>query len=103
MTFLYLEVLPRLAPGVIVHVHDVQFPYDYPRVYPDGAAGPRYFWNEQYLLQAFLALNPDFEVLLAGHFLQRDHPDEFARSFPGLRRGTHRATSSFYMRRVDGG
>lgn len=101
VTFLYLDVLPRLAPGVIVHVHDVHFPYEYPRVYADGRAGPRYFWTEQYLLQAFLALNPQYEVLLAGYFLQHDHADEFVRCFPRLHRGIHRATSSFYMRRAD--
>jgi hypothetical protein len=46
-------------------------------------------------------LNPRFEVLLAGHFLQRDHLEAFARSFPGLRPEAHRVTSSFYMRRAD--
>jgi predicted O-methyltransferase YrrM len=101
VTFLYLEVLPRLAPGVIVHVHDIQFPYEYPRVYADGKGGPRYFWTEQYLLQAFLTLNSQFDVLLAGHFLQRDHLEAFVRSFPGLRPEAHRVTSSFYMRRAD--
>jgi predicted O-methyltransferase YrrM len=101
VTFLYLDVLPRLATGVIVHVHDIQLPYDYPRVYADGKESARYFWTEQYLLQAFLACNPHFEILIAGHFLQHDHADAFARSFPGLRPGSHRVTSSFYMRRVD--
>ena len=98
VTFLYLDVLPRLAPGVIVHVHDIQLPRDYPRVYADGR--PRYFWTEQYLLQAFLACNRRYEVLIAGHYLQHDHVDAFVRSFPGLRPDRHRATSSFYMRCV---
>jgi hypothetical protein len=100
VTFLYLDVLPRLAPGVLVHVHDIQLPYDYPRVYADGESGPRYFWTEQYLLQAFLAGNRHYEVLIAGHFLQRDHPAAFLRTCPGLRGEAHRVTSSFYMRRA---
>jgi hypothetical protein len=103
VTFLYLDVLPRLAPGVIVHIHDIQFPYEYPRVYADGSGGPRYFWTEQYLLQAFLAMNQQFEVLLAGHFLQRDHLEAFMRSFPLLRPDHHRVTSSFYMKRREAG
>lgn len=89
--FLYLDVLPRLKPGVLVHIHDIQLPYEYPRSYP-----PRYFWTEQYLLQAFLAHNPRFEVLLGGYMLQTDHPDVFREVFP--RTAGHRVTSSFYMR-----
>lgn len=100
VNFLYLDVLPHLAPGVIVHVHDIQFPYDYPRVYADPASGARNFWTEQYLLQAFLAMNPCYEVLVGGHFLQRDHGDAFVQCFPQLRSELHRLTSSFYMRRV---
>lgn len=60
VNFLYLEVLPRLAPGVLVHVHDVFFPYEYPR---DWVLRSRRFWSEQYLLQAFLAHNQAFRVL----------------------------------------
>ncbi len=58
---LFLDVLPLLAPGVLVHVHDIFLPREYPRVWieRDGK-----FWAEQYLLQAFLCLNSDFEVVL---------------------------------------
>jgi hypothetical protein len=89
--FLYLDVLPRLKPGVLVHIHDIQLPYEYPRSYP-----PRYFWTEQYLLQSFLTHNARFEVLLGGHMLQTDHPDVFREVFP--RTAGHRVTSSFYTR-----
>ena len=59
----YLEVLPRLKKGVVVHLHDIFLPAEYPRTWVK-----RYyrFWNEQYLLQAFLAFNESFEVLWAG-------------------------------------
>lgn len=49
---LILDVLPRLAPGVVVHVHDVYFPYDHP---PDLLDGRLFFWTESTLLHAFLA------------------------------------------------
>ena len=49
--FEYLELLPTLRPGVIVHVHDIFSPRDYPR---DWLADDVKFWNEQYLLEAFL-------------------------------------------------
>jgi len=54
----YLEILPRLKPGVLVHVHDIFLPADYPR---DAVLNRLWFWSEQYLLQAFLTFNPKFE------------------------------------------
>ena len=51
VVFEYLEVLPRLKPGVLVHVHDIFIPFDYPRKW---IVDEHKFWNEQYLLQAFL-------------------------------------------------
>jgi hypothetical protein len=53
VAFLYLEVLPRLAPGVLVHIHDIFLPFNYPMQWLQR----RYFWNEQYLLHAFLIHN----------------------------------------------
>lgn len=66
-----LDVLPRLRPGVVVHFHDVFLPYEYPRHFSEGLG---LYWSEQYLLQAFLALNDEFEVLLALHALARERP-----------------------------
>lgn len=74
---LFLNVLPTLGDGAIVHVHDVFLPFEYPR---DWIVDQRWNWNEQYLLQAMLQGSTDFEVLWAGHYIQRTFPD-FARSF----------------------
>ena len=76
---LYLEVLPRLAPGVIVHIHDIFTPFNYPRNFIKSS---RFFWNEQYLLQAFLTFNQAFEVLLATHAVFRRYPEEFKQCIP---------------------
>jgi Methyltransferase domain len=76
--FLYTTVLPRLAPGVLVQIHDVFLPYDYP---PDLLANGARDWNEQYIVQAMLALGGGFEVLWPGYFLQRTRAD-FAGNFP---------------------
>lgn len=66
----FLEILPRLKPGVLVHVHDIFLPLEYPKkLVTEGR-----FWDEQYLLQAFLAFNNSFEVLWAGHFMHHKHP-----------------------------
>ena len=55
-----LEVLPRLAPGVVVHLHDIFLPYEYPKVWLEDYG---LYWTEQYLLQAFLAFNSGYEIL----------------------------------------
>ena len=76
---LFLEVIPRLAPGVVVHVHDIFFPFEYPRPW---VMEHRRFWTEQYLLQAFLAFNRGFEVLFANAFMEDLHPGAMKEAFP---------------------
>ncbi|MCC7144511.1 MAG: class I SAM-dependent methyltransferase [Candidatus Eisenbacteria bacterium] len=93
--YLLLEVLPRLRPGVLVHVHDVHLPEAYPRAYFEHH---RWVWNEQYLLQALLSGSTRYEVLLPCWWLHRDHADVFAHAFPQLQGGKYRAGSSFWMR-----
>ena len=79
VNYLFLEILPRLKPGVIVHVHDIYFPTEYPRAW---VMQERRFWTEQYLLQAFLACNADFEVLLCNSHLWRKHRQAVLETFP---------------------
>ena len=60
-TVFFLEILPRLPGGVLVGIHDVFLPYDYPRDYADR------YYSEQYLLAAHLiAGNPALEPVLPG-------------------------------------
>jgi len=90
---LFLEVLPRLKPGVIVHVHDIFFPFDYRR---DWMLEEFRFWTEQYLLQAFLIFNPEFEVLMANSYLNHYYAPDLKAAFPNLRRWIG---GSFWMQR----
>ena len=67
VNYLFFEVLPALQPGVVVHLHDILWPFEYPRNWIlEGRS-----WNEAYLLRAFLQYNDKFEVMLfnawAGH------------------------------------
>ncbi len=64
-----LRVLPVLEKGVYVHVHDIFLPYEYPRFF---FADYALYWAEQYLLQAFLAFNSEFETVCAVHALGRE-------------------------------
>jgi hypothetical protein len=93
VNYLFLEVLPRLVPGVIVHVHDVFLPFEYRR---DWVLDECRFWSEQYLLQAFLTFNSEFEVLMANSYLKHYHEKELKAAFPALDRWEG---GSFWMRR----
>ena len=90
-----LDILPRLAPGVVVHFHDIFLPYEYPRRWLEDFG---LYWAEQYLLQAFLACNADFEVLLAVTALARDRGEAFAELLPAT--VTRRAGAAFWLRRT---
>ena len=79
---LFCEVVPRLAPGVIVHVHDIYLPYEYPRAWVEQL---RWYWAEQYLLQALLIGNPDYEILISAHALWRDRTERLQAAIPHLR------------------
>ena len=93
VNYLFLEVLPRLNPGVIVHVHDIFLPFEYRR---DWVLDEFRFWTEQYLLQAFLTFNSEFEVLLANYFLSHYHAGPPSSCFSGSPRWIG---GSFWMRR----
>ena len=74
--FLYLEVLPALNVGVVTHIHDIPYPYNFP--YPPelwifGQDWPM-FWNEAMVLQAFLAFNKNFKISLSTPLIR--HFDE---------------------------
>ncbi len=79
VNFLFLEVLPRLKPGVIIHIHDIFLPFEYPR---NWVIEQRRFWTEQYLLHAFLAYNSEFEVLVSSGYLKAYHLEELKAIFP---------------------
>ena len=93
-----LGVLPVLAPGVFVHFNDIYLPWEYPREF---VIDRRFFWAEQYLLQAFLVFNEEFEILFSTHALDRRRRDALAELVPDalgarpaalwLRRTEHRA------------
>lgn len=93
VNYLFLEVLPRLKPGVIVHVHDIFLPFEYRR---DWVLDEFRFWAEQYLLQAFLTFNSEFEVLLANSYLHHHHRSDLKMAYPSL---TSWGGGSFWMRR----
>src|SRR5215213_6562039 len=66
----FFEILPRIARGVWIHVHDIFFPGDYPA---EWLLSRRLALNEQYFLEAFLSFNREFRIALSNHWLCLDH------------------------------
>lgn len=63
------EILPRLKPGVLVHFHDIVWPFEYPEEWvTQGIA-----WNEAYFLHAFLQFNKEFEIMLWGNYVVMEY------------------------------
>ncbi|WP_107039223.1 class I SAM-dependent methyltransferase [Brumimicrobium mesophilum] len=63
----YMEILPKLKKGVIVHIHDIYLPYDYPQFMCDR------FYTEQYGLAMFMLANPEkYNTILPNYFISED-------------------------------
>ncbi len=75
----YLEILPRLNKGVVIHIHDIFMPSEYPKQW---VLQQHIFWSEQYLLQAFLSFNDSFEVIWASSYMSINHKDKLESIFP---------------------
>ncbi len=75
---IFFDVLPKLKPGVLIHFHDVFYPFEYPErwLLEVGAA-----WNEDYLLRAFLQYNDSFEILFFNDYMTRFHNTAVQQAF----------------------
>jgi hypothetical protein len=107
--YLFLEVLPALAAGVHIHVHDIPFPFNVP--YPaefwtlrEHRRSPRWpiYWTEAMLLQAFLAFNPAFEIDLSCPLLRHFEPEYLPSRVPFYRPISEEPNtfSSIWLRKV---
>lgn len=79
VSYLFLEVLPKLKKGVLVHIHDIFFPFDYPKKW---VIKEHRFWTEQYLLQAFLMFNNEFKVIYSNSYMGYKHIKDVKKTFP---------------------
>ncbi len=80
VTYLFSEVLPRLKPGVLVHVHDIFLPDPYPQ---HLVTQKHQFWNEQFILQAYLTGHTTARIIFANHYMVTRYPDAVQAAFPG--------------------
>ncbi len=88
-----LDLLPLVAPGVLVHFHDIFLPGDYSR----GHIANAHYWNEQYLLQAFLIGNSGWEVVVGAQGIARHAPERLAAVIPSFGPGV--SPAAFWIRR----
>lgn len=94
--FEYLELLPTLAPGVIVHVHDIFSPKNY---LEQWLVSDIKFWNEQYLLEAFLTHNQNWKIIGALNFLHHHHYDALRTVAPKVQPECE--PGSFYLQKIN--
>ena len=92
-----LEILPVLREGVNIHIHDIFTPREYLKEF---LVTQKFLWNEQYLLEAFLSCNRDFEIVAALNYLKHEAFYDLQRVAPFLT--TDREPGSIYIKRVGG-
>lgn len=98
VVFLLQDVLPRLADGVVVHIHDIFLPWDYPLDWVlTGRA-----WNEQYAVRAFLTFNSAFEIVLGVAWMSHFRSNVLASALPGFPQDYQDGGGSLWIQRTSG-
>ena len=95
LLFIYFQILPILQKGVLIHIHDIFTPRHYPQ---EWLTKKMRFWNEQYLLEAFLYNNSEFKILFALNHLVKTNFEAAKETLVHLK--TDSEPSSFWMERV---
>jgi hypothetical protein len=90
---LIFDVLPDVPRGVFVHVHDIFYPFEYPKDWVYEGRG----WNEAYILRAYLQANAGYRIRLWNSHLATFHRAEVARLLPNWDRNPG---SSIWLERV---
>ncbi|WP_379138005.1 class I SAM-dependent methyltransferase [Paenibacillus sp. sgz500958] len=94
VNYLFFEILPRLKKGVYIHLHDIFYPFEYPRQWiMDGM-----IWNELYLLRAFLQNNKKYSIQFFQNMMEQKYQEIFKSQWP-MREHYH--GGSFWMRKLD--
>lgn len=71
VNYLFFNILPQLNPGVLIHFHDIRWPFEYPR----GTTEMGIAWNEAYFLRAFLMFNGQFKIHFFNSYMAEYHED----------------------------
>lgn len=75
VNYLFFEILPILNPGVYVHIHDIFYPFEYPEQW---VLGEKRFWNEDYLIRAFLTFNDTYEIVFFNDYFSKKYRNMYS-------------------------
>jgi len=93
-----LCIVPQLKVGALVHWHDIMIPTEYPRARIESA---NQFWNESYIVHAFMLHNKSFAIRWAAKYMQLHHPEQLREAFPFfVPEDPNEQLSSFWVERV---
>jgi hypothetical protein len=90
------RILPVLNSGVLIHIHDIPYPFEYPSQWIDKENRS---WNEAYLLRAFLQYNRAFKIIYFSHYMVRRHQDLILEQLPEVMRN---GGASIWLKKVSG-
>lgn len=93
VNWLFFQVLPRLKPGVIIHIHDIHFPFEY----IDSWLNEGRSWNELYMLRSFLSYNNAFQIVFFNSWVWQKHPEIVDRYLPETK---GQMPGSIWLRRI---
>lgn len=92
----YLQIMPILKNGVIIHIHDIYTPYDYrDELVLDDVR----FWNEQYLLEAFLSCNEQYEIIAMLNYMKNNCFELLGKKCPILGKYPEHDACAFWIRK----
>lgn len=95
--FEIFDLYGSVNSGVYIHVHDIFTPRDYPRKW---IIEDRKLWHEQYILEAFLSFNSEFEIVCALNWLFENHPELLTKACPVLSNRIPNKPGSFWFKRI---
>lgn len=78
LSLIFFGILPRVKSGVMVHIHDVYWPFEYPKEMLDEGRN----WNETYFVRSFLQFNSAFDILYFNSFVESKYRDEINQMMP---------------------
>jgi len=73
LNYILFDILPNLNTGVIIHFHDIFFPFEYPKEWVYAGRN----WNENYILRAFLMHNTEYKIIHFSDYLHQNYPEVF--------------------------
>jgi hypothetical protein len=98
VNYLYSDILPRLCKGVVIHIHDICFPYltplDNHHLFHEFL-----FWNEPVVVKAFLTYNTAFEIMLCQSWLHFKHSNLLADAVPAYDPNIH-TPASLWIKKI---